>query len=183
MTENSRYYDKSTANDARIRIFIVYKCTKTSSRTSLILNTPPCTTLSRHYDLLSNTGRHSTASAPRYERVCSLLRTNQLPDTTASAPRCGRAWDGVRRQVVNLDSLAACWGRSPPSTPYINNKQALNIALSACLLLLCGKHVPSRRLVPAEQEPYYFLWASTQRRALTKASIHGVTSSARRSAG
>ena len=99
MTENSRYYDKSTANDARIRIFIVYKCTKTSSRTSLILNTPPCTTSSRHYDLLSNTGRHSIASAPRYERVCSLLRTNQLPDTTASAPRGGRACSQIRSRL------------------------------------------------------------------------------------
>ena len=116
-------------------------------------------------------------------RICSQRRPHLGRATTVSAPRCGRAWDGVRRQVVNLDSLAACWGRSRPSTPYINNKQALNIALSACLLLLCGKHVPSRRLVPAEREPYYFLWASTQRRALTKASIHGVTSSARRSAG
>ena len=116
-------------------------------------------------------------------RICSQRRPHLGRATTVSAPRCGRAWDGVRRQVVNLDSLAACWGRSNPSTPYINNKQALNIALSACLLLLWGKHVPSRRLVPAEREPYYFLWASTQRRALTKASIHGVTSSARRSAG
>ena len=116
-------------------------------------------------------------------RICSQRRPHLGRATTVSAPRCGRAWDGVRRQVVNLDSLAACWERSPPLTPYINNKQALNIALSACLLLLCGKHVPSRRLVPAEREPYYFLWASTQRRALTKASIHGVTSSARRSAG
>ena len=116
-------------------------------------------------------------------RICSQRRPHLGRATTVSAPRCGRAWDGVRRQVVNLDSLAACWERSPPSTPYINNKQALNIALSACLLLLCGKHVPSRRLAPAEREPYYFLWASTQRRALTKASIHGVTSSARRSAG
>ena len=116
-------------------------------------------------------------------RICSQRRPHLGRATSLSAPRCGRRWDGVRRQVVNLDSLAACWGRSPPSTPYINNKQTLNIALSACLLLLCGKHVPSRRLVPAEREPYYFLWASTQRRALTKASIHGVTSSARRSAG
>ena len=116
-------------------------------------------------------------------RICSQRRPHLGRATTVSAPRCGRAWDGVRRQVVNLDSLAACWERSPPSTPYINNKQALNIALSACLLLLCGKHVSSRRLVPAEREPYYCLWASTQRRALTKASIHGVTSSARRSAG
>ena len=116
-------------------------------------------------------------------RLCSQRRPHLGRATTVSAPRCGRAWDGVRRQVVNLDSLAACWERPNPLTPYINNKQALNIALSACLLLLCGKHVPSRRLVPAEREPYYFLWASTQRRALTKASIHGVTSSARRSAG
>ena len=116
-------------------------------------------------------------------RLCSQRRPHLGRATTVSAPRCGRALDGVRRQVVNLDSLAACWGRPNPLTPYINNKQALNIALSACLLLLCGKHVPSRRLIPAEREPYYFLWASTQRRALTKASIHGVTSSARRSAG
>ena len=116
-------------------------------------------------------------------RICSQRRPHLGRATTVSDPRFGRRWDGVRRQVVNLDSLAVCWGRSPPSTPYINNKQALNIALSACLLLLWGKHVPSRRLVPAEREPYYFLWASTQRRALTKASIHGVTSSARRSAG
>ena len=90
-------------------------------------------------------------------RLCSQRRPHLGRATTVSAPRCGRAWDGVRRQVVNLDSLAACWERPNPSTPYINNKQALNIALSACLLLLCGKHVPSRRLVPAEREPYYFL--------------------------
>ena len=90
-------------------------------------------------------------------RICSQRRPHLGRATTVSAPRCGRAWDGVRRQVVNLDSLAACWGRSNPSTPYINNTQALNIALSACLLLLLGKHVPSRRLVPAEREPYYFL--------------------------
>ena len=116
-------------------------------------------------------------------RICSQRRPHLGRATTVSAPRCGRAWDGVRHQVVNLDFSDPNRRRKNPSTPYINNKQALNIALSACLLLLCGKHVPSRRLVPAEREPYYFLWASTQRRALTKASIHGVTSSARRSAG
>ena len=143
-----------------------------------ILNTPP------FRDRISLPPPHPPQSNPHaFWRIWDVPRPHLLPATTVSAPRCGRAWDGVRRQVVNLDSLAACWERSPPLTPYINNKQALNIALSACLLLLCGKHVPSRRLVPAEREPYYFLWASTQRRALTKASIHGVTSSARRSAG
>ena len=116
-------------------------------------------------------------------RICSQRRPHLGRATTVSAPRCGRRWDGVRRQVVNLDFSVPNRRRKNPSTPYINNKQALNIALSACLLLLWGKHVPSRRLVPAERESYYFLWASTQRRALTKASIHGVTSSARRSAG
>ena len=116
-------------------------------------------------------------------RIWDVPRPSLLPATTVSAPRCGRRWDGVRRQVVNLDFSVPNRRRKNPSTPYINNKQALNIALSACLLLLWGKHVPSRRLVPAERESYYFLWASTQRRALTKASIHGVTSSARRSAG
>ena len=128
-------------------------------------------------------GPHLSPVSPSPPIQSPCLLANLGRAAPASAPRCGRAWDGVRRQVVNLDSLAACWGRSNPSTPYINNKQALNIALSACLLLLWGKHVPSRRLVPAEREPYYFLWASTQRRALTNASIHGVTSSARRSAG
>lgn len=54
----------------------------------------------RHYDLLLNTGRHSTASAPRYERICSLLRTNQLPDTTASAPRYGRACSQRRHEIT-----------------------------------------------------------------------------------
>ena len=116
-------------------------------------------------------------------RICSQRRPHLARATTVSTPRCGRRWDGVRHQVVNPDFPDPNRRRKNPSTPYINNKQALNIALSACLLLLCGKHVPSRRLVPAEREPNYFLWASTQRRALTKASIHGVTSSARRSAG
>ena len=116
-------------------------------------------------------------------RICSQRRPHLGRATTVSALRCGRAWDGVRRQVVTPDFLAACSRQPNPLTPYINNKQAFNIALSACLLLLCGKHVSSRRLVPGERESYYCLWASTQRRALTKASIQGVTSSARRSAG
>ena len=118
---------------------------------------------------------------PPIQSPCLLANLGRA--APASAPRCDCVWDGVRRQVVNLDFSDPNRRRKNPSTPYINNKQTLNIALSACLLLLCGKHVPSRRLVPAEREPYYFLWASTQRRALTKASIHGVTSSARRSAG
>ena len=133
--------------------------------------------------LLANLGRAAPASAPSDDRIWAERRPHLGRATTVSAPRCGRALDGVRRQVVNLDFSDPNRRRKNPSTPYINNKQTLNIALSACLLLLCGKHVPSRRLVPAEREPYYFLWASTQRRALTKASIHGVTSSARRSAG
>ena len=150
-----------------------------------ILNTPPFRSASpSRLPIPPNSipmlfGESGTCRA----RICSQRRPHLGRATTVSAPRCGRAWDGVRRQVVNPDFSDPNRRRKNPSTLYINNKQALNIALSACLLLSCGKHVPSRRLVPAEQEPYYFLWASTQRRALTKASIHGVTSSARRSAG
>lgn len=132
------------------------------------------------YQQNSNLGKSSPNDRQRTQEQTQL---HTIPATTVSAPRCVRRWDGVRRQVVNLDFSVPNRRRKKPLTPYINNKQALNIALSACLLLLCGKHVPSRRLIPAEREPYYFLWASTQRRALTKASIHGVTSSARRSAG
>ena len=81
----------SSSEFERIAWTIFHYSLISSGCTYLILNTPPCTTLSRHYDLLSNTGRHSIASAPRYDRVCSQMRTNQLPDTTASAPRGGRA--------------------------------------------------------------------------------------------
>ena len=150
-----------------------------------ILNTPP------FKDRISLQPPHPPIPIPMLfgesgtcrARICSQRRPHLARATTVSAPRCGRRWDGVRHQVVNLDFSVPNRRWKNPSISHINNKQALNIALSACLLLLCGKHVPSRRLVPAEQEPYYFLWASTQRRALTKASIHGVTSSARRSAG
>lgn len=83
MTENSRYYGKSTANDARIRIFIVYKCTKNVK--------PHIPNIEHAFPHHSNPSlRLVVEHGTTLERICSQIRPCLLPEANESAPRGDR---------------------------------------------------------------------------------------------
>lgn len=51
------------------------------------------------YHLSANAIPRSTVSAPRDERICSLIRTSLVPDSNVAAPRDERVCSQIRKQA------------------------------------------------------------------------------------